>query len=163
MIEFFVPGHAAPGGSKKIVTNRSTGRAMLTDAGKNNKPWRQDVAIHAMQAMKEQHAEMIVDKPIMIQAYFYMKRPKSHYNSKGDLKPWAPSYCTSKPDDSKLFRAVQDAMTSIVYKDDALVGTHTVHKFYEYPGQGCGVQLIVKAMEILHPSKTFFSCAPIYK
>ncbi|MEL6312191.1 MAG: hypothetical protein AAFQ17_07510 [Pseudomonadota bacterium] len=75
-----VPGLPAPGGSKKaFVIN---GKARLTDAGKNNKPWRQAVAAFAVDAMREQGFAMI-RKPqaIACRMAFHMPRPRSHFHT----------------------------------------------------------------------------------
>jgi Holliday junction resolvase RusA-like endonuclease len=63
---------------------------------------------------------------------FSFPRPKSHYRSDGvTLKPSAPYYKTSAPDLDKLQRAIGDALTGTVFRDDALVAVWEVRKVYD--------------------------------
>jgi len=64
--------------------------------------------------------------PIAVKFTFFFKRPKSHYGTgrnEGTLKKSAPPYPISKGrnDLDKLVRCALDAMTEIVYEDDAQV------------------------------------------
>lgn len=133
-VYFFVPGKAAPGGSKTAFgfkrANGSIG-ARIIDAGKNNKQWRAVVSLEAKGAMTAPP----LTGPVVARAVFVVARPKSHLNSKGQVKPSAPPFPTTKPDATKLWRAVEDAMTGIVWIDDAQVIHQSVSKVYgDTPG-----------------------------
>jgi Holliday junction resolvase RusA-like endonuclease len=66
---------------------------------------------------------------------FLLKRPKSHYRVNGALKPWAvDARPTGKPDADKLARSTLDALTGIIFTDDALVVRLVAEKFYAEPG-----------------------------
>lgn len=144
-IHFFVPGIARPGGSKKGFINPKTKGVILTDAGgKPLKMWRQDVAHAAVQAM---NGRPPFAGPLLLSAAFVMQRPKKHYHTSkarlGQLRDDAPIYHTIRPDRTKLLRAVEDAMTGIVWKDDAQVCGGGVSKQYgDRPGAEIMVQTI---------------------
>lgn len=146
MISFFVPGAAAPGGSKTPFMYKS-GKLGVRDAGKNNSSWKQDVKIFAHQALAnhEWHGKL-QDGPLEVDVIFTMTRPKSHYRTgkfAHELKPDAPHYHTSKPDGSKLFRATEDALTGVIWVDDALVALQHVAKIY---GPIPGVQITIRQL-----------------
>ena len=138
-IDFFVPGVPAPGGSKRAFAIRKggvlTGRVALVDAGKNNKEWRSLVAMAAKQAMREAPPTL---ESLLVGVAFYLPRPKSHYKTgknAGILRGDAPPTHTKTPDALKLARAVEDAMTGIVYMDDAqIVQEHISKEYSTMPG-----------------------------
>jgi Holliday junction resolvase RusA-like endonuclease len=67
---------------------------------------------------------------------FYMRRPQSHFGTgrnAGRLKDTAPRFHTTRPDSTKLTRAVEDALTGVVWRDDAQVSTQVIAKLYGEP------------------------------
>tara|TARA_Y100000592_G_scaffold98531_1_gene171892 strand:+ start:5287 stop:5592 length:306 start_codon:yes stop_codon:yes gene_type:complete len=75
------------------------------------------------------HAMM--GEAIWMDAIFVFNRPKAHYRTNGDLKPSAPQHCTGRIGDlSKLIRAVEDALTGVVYDDDAQIVHLTSQRRY---------------------------------
>jgi Holliday junction resolvase RusA-like endonuclease len=113
-IVFTVPGVPAPQGSKRAFV--VGGRAVMAEANQATKPWRAAVAAAAVEAMPDGP----VASPVDMELVFLFPRPKGHYGSRG-LRPSAPVYKTTKPDVDKLTRAVLDAITGIVIRDDAQV------------------------------------------
>jgi Holliday junction resolvase RusA-like endonuclease len=132
-VSFVVKGNPAPAGSKSAFPfRRRDGRlgVRVTDAsGARGKAWREAVALAASRAMGGQKP---MTGPLKLTAMFYLSRPKSHFNSRGLLKDKSASmlHHTQKPDLTKLLRAVEDAMTGIVYEDDAQIVGQTVGKFW---------------------------------
>jgi crossover junction endodeoxyribonuclease RusA len=131
-IQFFIPGIPAPGGSKRaFVIN---GRAHITDDCKRNKPWRESIAVFARQAYQGDP----LTGPLSLVVEFVMPRPKGHYGSGRNasvLKPSAPMFPAVKPDCTKLLRALEDALTGILWRDDATIVKQYVCKSYgEQPG-----------------------------
>lgn len=128
---FAVPGEAKPAGSKRAFINRKTGVPIITDStGKAGKTWRQDVQLMAREAMKGYSP---LDGPLVVALVFYRVRPKGHYGTGKNadrLKDSAPRYPTTRPDVLKLARAVEDALTGIVYTDDSLIVTEYLLKRY---------------------------------
>lgn len=113
MIEFFVPGHPAPQGSKRHV-----GRGILIESSKAVGPWRERVALAAHNAMC---GRSLLAGPITLTLQFVMRRPVSA--PKRSTPP-----ATKRPDGDKLARAVFDALTGVIYQDDAQVVDHHVTK-----------------------------------
>ena len=149
-IQFEVNGTPAPGGSKKVFSIRRqgfhTGRFIVTDDAKHNKEWRAVVAAAARAAKLP-----MLDGPIFLSVVFYMPRPKSHFwginriRTVASLRADAPYYHTTKPDATKLLRSTEDALTGILWKDDAQIVIQVVQKLYvptsrEQPGASIQVQ-----------------------
>lgn len=133
-IKFFVAGLPKPGGSKKAFVIPGTTRAVVTEASKN-KDWKRAVSQSAALAMGERP---FFSCPLAVTTIFIMPRPKGHYGTgknAGKLKLTAPLAHTSKPDVTKLMRSTEDAMTFIVWKDDAANVVASQAKIYgEKPG-----------------------------
>lgn len=136
MISFFVPGKPAPGGSKRGFVTK-TGKVAMVDMGKNNKEWRSDVRAAALMAYQGQP----LTQALCVLTIFLMQRPKSHYGTGKNadkLKPDAPIWHTSAPDTTKLFRSTEDALTGIIWNDDAQIVQQKLTKRYttgdEIPG-----------------------------
>ena len=120
---FTVLGKPAPQGSKRHV-----GKGVMVESSKRCKPWRQDVRHTAIDLLPDGwYANM--DQAISLSVTFVFARPKSHFRANGQLKPSAPDHCTGRIGDvSKLVRAVEDAMTGIVYNDDAQIISLIAHR-----------------------------------
>lgn len=119
----------APGGSKTAFPFRrkdgSLG-ARVTDAGKNNKPWRDSVSAAAVAAMRRGPST----NPVRVKCLFFRPRPKGHYRQDGWIKMTAPRFPTTRPDATKLWRAAEDALTGIVWVDDSQVIEQHIYQFY---------------------------------
>lgn len=146
MIEFFVPGIPASAGSKTgfPVKNKKTGKikVIMAPASKKQKPWMAKVASIA----SESYLGKLLYGPIDLRVIFYFHRPKSHFGTgknSGKLKSNAPIYVTKKPDLTKLVRAVEDALTGIIWKDDSQVVMQSTGKFFcDKPG----AKIIIKEL-----------------
>lgn len=133
-----------PQGSKTAFVNKATGRAIVTDANKNTGPWREAVAAQAVRAMETQGwLKVPAGQPVGIEVQFFFNRPQSHYRTgkwAGALKDTAPVYKPTKPDVDKLERALCDALTGVVFHDDAQVSRILSTKVYsEQAGIHCVV------------------------
>lgn len=122
-LTFTVLGKPAPQGSKRHV-----GRGVMVESSKRCKPWRQDVRHTALDLRPDDwYANM--NAAIALSVVFVFARPKSHFRANGQLKPSAPPHCTGRIGDvSKLVRAVEDAMTGIIYNDDAQIISLIAHR-----------------------------------
>lgn len=147
-LTFFVPGIPAPGGSKRFVGHsKKTGRAILIDAaGERNKNWRSIVGLVGAAEMREK-AVLSFTGPLRVRFDFIMPRRKSDLNSKGEVKASAPFYHTTKPDALKLARSTEDALTGIVWADDAQTAVLEISKRYADAGEPCGCQIVIQTLD----------------
>jgi Holliday junction resolvase RusA-like endonuclease len=129
---FVVFGRPRPAGSKagfvprrgdgSIVTRNGKPVVVQKDSsGEQGEAWRQDVAAMGMGIRPPDGP---YDCPLAVELTFVLVRPKGHYGTGRNahfLKGSAPAYPTGKPDTGKLSRAVHDALTTCLYRDDALI------------------------------------------
>lgn len=90
---------------------------------------------------------------------FFSERPKNHYGTgrnTGRLKSSAPPYKITNPDLTKLTRAVEDALTGIIWKDDSQVVQQETMKRYCRGYEKHGVLIIIKT--IIESGRTYVIC-----
>lgn len=127
---FFVPGAAAPQGSKRAIRLRGTGRVVLVESSAKVKPYRAVVAL----AAREAWAKPPTSRPVEVRLRFTFARPKSHFTGKGAIRGGAPD-TPGKPDIDKLARAALDALTGVVYVDDSqVVSLRAIKGYGDTPG-----------------------------
>lgn len=139
-VSFTVYGKAETAGSKRGFVNKNTGRVIVTDDNAKSRPWKALVHDAAMQAMMTTDGQSRVleigpplEGPLLLEVTFWIPRPKGHYGSGKNAdapKAGAPFAPTVKPDLLKLTRAVEDALTGLVYRDDAQITAETLQKAY---------------------------------
>jgi len=138
-ITFWVPGVPAPGGSKRGIFNRKTGHVAIFENNPiGNRNWRAAVALAASEAMAGRE---IFSGALSLKIMFHLPRPKAHYNTKGILKKTAPCWHTSKPDITKLCRSTEDALTGVIWKDDALIASSNSYKIYAANQAGAQIRV----------------------
>ena len=118
-ITITVHGLPAPQGSKRHV-----GNGVMIESSKKVKPWRQDVKHAALDIVEARGDWMILDGPLAVAMTFTFDRPKGHYRTGRNahlLRDAAPARPSGMPDLSKLARSTEDALTGVVWKDDARV------------------------------------------
>lgn len=138
-LSFDALGVPAPQGSKRVV------RGHLIDANAPRlRPWRAlmtEAAITAMAASGHPTPTLV---PVAVSARFYFPHPKGHYGTGRNaeiLRARAPQYVAVRPDLDKLVRALLDALTGVVWRDDAQVVSLRAGKEYaDYPA---GVAVVV--------------------
>jgi Holliday junction resolvase RusA-like endonuclease len=133
-IRFTVAGTPVPGGSKKAWAHPTTGRILVADdSGARGREWRARVAAVAQQAWPDGPLE----GPLVLTVTFHLARPKGHFGTgknARNTRPSAPLYPANKPDTSKLVRALEDALTGVLWRDDSQVVTQHVAKRWGVPG-----------------------------
>jgi len=132
----FVPGIPRPAGSKSAFPfkrkNGKLGVAVSDGTGEAGKAWRAQIAGVVVPAWG---GRPLLDLPLKLTLKFAMPRPKSHRRASGQLKDSAPRHHIGKPDVLKLARAVEDALTGVVYVDDRLiVAGHYWKGYKDSPG-----------------------------
>lgn len=138
-VQFFVPGKAAPQGSKKAIPirNRATGQVIKVNQVESSTavgPWRERVALAAHNAML---GRPVFDGAVSVRLIFVLPRPKSTPKSR------TPA-AVKRPDLDKLERAVLDALTGICFEDDSqVVNLHGLKRIAEI-GETAGVGVRVE-------------------
>lgn len=122
-VSFTVHGDAAPQGSKRAIRHRTTGNIVMMESSKRLRPWRQEVAAVAAAAIEARGGKPL-EGALGLDVTFYRQQPKSAKKRK---------YPHTRPDSSKLLRAIEDAMEGIVYADDAQICLHIVRKAFGEP------------------------------
>jgi crossover junction endodeoxyribonuclease RusA len=130
-----VRGLPKPAGSKRVflVGKGAARRPVVTDAsGRPGRDWR----VTVQYAIERVHRGAPLEGPLEVCFYFIMPRPRGHLRADGKtLRPSARAYPTTVPDVTKLVRAVEDAATGLLWRDDAQVVTQTATKRYgDRPG-----------------------------
>jgi Holliday junction resolvase RusA-like endonuclease len=140
-LHIIVVGTPRPQGSKRPVRNKHTGRIHMVESSERLPDWRADIRDAAMRAVDGVPTSAYWERPLAVGILFTLPRPKGHYlptNSRRaapELRPDAPKHPAGKPDADKLLRAVLDALTGLVWRDDAQVVDILARKLYgERPG-----------------------------
>lgn len=139
-MKFFVPGIPAPKGSLRAFVPKGSRFATLTNANPATKPWETAIRVEAMQAFGRQP---VLVGPVVVRVLFRMPRLKSHLDPAGRLLRSAPARFSKKPDVDKLLRTVLDALTAVVFVDDAQVDAVGARKRYCAPGEPPGAEIEV--------------------
>lgn len=148
-LAFFVEGHPQTAGSKTAIANpKNPSRPIVVDGGTSEerdrkKAWREDVREGARRAIAEHPVAdtFPFSGPVEVAFVFYRLRPKSHFGTgknAGVLKSSAPMFPTTRPDALKLARAVEDALTAIVWADDSEIVDERLRKVWG-SREGCAV------------------------
>ena len=144
-LSFFVPGIPISQGSKRAFVIRGKDgrhRPVLAESAKDLGEWRSRVALAARQAMRGLFPSgdwWWKKEPLILTARFIFSRPPSLPKKRREH--------VVRPDLSKCVRAIEDAMTGIVYGDDAQIVTLGVSKVYAKDGLTPGVEIEVQEAE----------------
>lgn len=124
-LTFTVFGVAQPKGSARAFVPKGWTRAVVTADNPKNKGWQQLVA---EQASKELAGRgQLLEGPVRLLVAFHLPRPKS--------LPKKVLTHLKKPDLDKLVRAVKDALSKVIWLDDAQVVQLGASKTYANPGE----------------------------
>lgn len=133
-IRFTVFGEAKSAGSKRAFRHPHTGRIVVTEQVKGSKSWQGQVSA----AGAEAYAGPLLDGPLRVRLVFFRARPRSHYGSgrnAGVVKSSAPPYPSTRPDVLKLARGVEDALSGVVWTDDARIVVELLEKRWGEPAR----------------------------
>lgn len=114
-----VHGNPAPQGSKRHV-----GRGVMVESSKHVKPWRAAVTAAAVDEVKRLGRIHLIDGPIAAEMIFTFTRPRGHYRTGKNshlLREGMPPQPPVMPDLSKLARSTEDALTKVLWTDDARI------------------------------------------
>ena len=122
-LTFFVAGEAQPQGSAKAFVIPGTSRAVVTSDNSGLKGWRLRIATEAQRAMESTRAPVYDrETPISLTLAFVFLKPKS--------TPKRVTQHVRLPDLDKLVRAAGDALTHVLWVDDAQVCELVARKGY---------------------------------
>lgn len=160
IVTIHVHGHPAPGGSKnayvvrrgdgsivfrgtaKIIGGKVFGSPVVTvsdAAGARNKAWRKAVEAAANRTFRK--PPLAASVPLVVRMTFYMPRPKAHFRANGTLRDDAPEFHTQAPDALKLARSTEDALTGVLWRDDACNKVVVADKTWASARPGCVIDV----------------------
>jgi Holliday junction resolvase RusA-like endonuclease len=133
-ISITVPVEAVPKGSVRAFIAPKQQRAIIVqDKHYQLRLYESILRDHLSQAMQ---AQSLFEGPVRVRIVFNRSRPKSKRKN--------TKYAATRPDIDKLARAVLDAMTGIVFVDDAQVAALTAEKRY---ADRASVEITVEEIE----------------
>jgi len=137
LLSIDVRGNPAPQGSKKFVGVSRAGHGILVESSKKVAPWREDVHSAALNLIRCRCPDPMcvalappfpLDEPLLVSMTFTLPKPQSAPKTR-------QSWPMRHPDVSKLARSTEDALTHLVWADDArIVGYMRLCKVY--PSEG---------------------------
>lgn len=139
---FTVFGDAQPGGSKQAHRVKNSDRIVVRDDNPKAKDWKLEVGMVAGILMRGRDP---FEGPLALFVTFYRERPRGHSGAHG-VRRSAPKYPVVKPDTTKLLRPLEDALTGILWKDDAQIVTQQVAKRYCATGEEPRAEVEVRVL-----------------
>lgn len=137
-LSFFVPGRPSTAGSKRAIplrrkdgswVKRPSGAPVVVvvdDSGEEGKAWRSCVRDSALAAFGD--FRKLLEGPLSVVFTFHRIRPQGHLDRFARVKASAAPYPITRPDLLKLARAAEDALTSVVWRDDSQIVTELLLK-----------------------------------
>lgn len=120
LIRFSVPGKPATKGSVKLGVSHA-GKPYLRQANANERSWRHSVGFAALAGMRAAGIPgSKIEGAVSVHITCYFVRPESADRDHPHVKP----------DVDKITRSALDALTGIVYRDDAQVTELRIKKRY---------------------------------
>lgn len=162
-ITFTVFGHPQTAGSKRsfVLTDKKTGEPRrrpngsiivnTVDDNPNARSWKETIARAAL-AARLGEANLLTGA-LAVTMRFYRPRPQSHYGKSGLNAAGKASIApTTRPDVLKWARCCEDALTGVVYADDAQIVEEHLYKFWDEPPR---MEIeIVQLTETIEDAKT---------
>lgn len=136
-----------PKGQPRARAFSRNGHAGVYDPGTAD-GWKFLIRTEALRRFGEQKL-VTFEMPIAADFVFVFPRPKSHYRSNGQLKPFAPRWMTAKPDRDNLDKAVLDALVNAaILIDDKIVVAGSIEKRYAAEGQPPGLSAVLREVPL---------------
>ena len=134
MVSFTVYGVPAPKGSAKAFYRPGMRHPVVTHDSARTKPWEALVKAAAVDVAPP----CLYDGPVVLSVVFSFARPKS--------LPKRIRACTKRPDLDKLVRVIADALTGLIWHDDAQLVRIEATKEYAGPQGRPGAKVTVVAL-----------------
>jgi Holliday junction resolvase RusA-like endonuclease len=130
-----------------MVISKKTKKPVVIDSSANaNRKWRPIVQAAASEALA---GGPMLEGPLAVEFYFFQDRPKAHYRTGRYahlLKDDAPAHPLGPPDTLKLARSVEDALSGVIYADDAQIVREFLQK--EYAREGLPEGVVARVWEL---------------
>lgn len=129
VLTFTVVGLPQTKGSGRAIVSKTTGRAFYKPDNPKTKSWQQTIAATASVALlrQEHRGCRFTEGGLYLEVGFYLPRPKALMTKTKAVMTFPH---TKKPDLDKLIRATKDALSSVVWSDDAQVVHVVARKRY---------------------------------
>ena len=125
LFEVTVPGIPQPRGSKKAFVRQGKNgkpRVNMVDDNVKSGDWMDIVRFQVSQELPKDWR--VMTQQVFLRTMFIFPRPKGHFGkgkNANSVKRSAPIHHVQKPDLDKLDRAIGDALTGVVYRDDSQI------------------------------------------
>jgi Holliday junction resolvase RusA-like endonuclease len=133
VLRFTVYGKAVSQGSKRVIPVKTKDggvrHCIIEQTDKALRLWRSDVVAAARAA----YTGGVMLGAFRLALTFYRTRPQSHYGTgkhAGQLRDSAPRYPTTRHDTIKDARAIEDALTGVLWRDDSQICEHLIRKIF---------------------------------
>lgn len=145
-LRLVVVGVPTPQGSMRsyVVHRKSDGRpiAVTTSDNPKTKGWKQTIAdVVARELARPQFAGLYFDGAVDLDVLFVLPRPLALCTRANAAR--AISHCR-KPDLDKLLRATADALTGVLWRDDAQVTDLRARKRYAAVGEHPRAEILIR-------------------
>jgi Holliday junction resolvase RusA-like endonuclease len=98
---------------------------VITEMSKRAKPWKAEVAAAALDA----YQGPLLEGPLHFKVVEYRLRPKSHFGKSGlNKRGREHTHPISAPDCLKIARAIEDALSGVIYRDDSQIVSEVIKK-----------------------------------
>jgi Holliday junction resolvase RusA-like endonuclease len=140
-----IRGKAEAAGSKRGFVRG--GRVQIVDANPNAKSWKAQVRDTAAEALARAGRMPLIPGPLFLDVVEYRVRPQGHYTTTGNLSAEGrrKPFPTSAPDRGKTLRALEDALSGVLYFDDSQVVDGRVAKRWGSAAQT--VVIVARALD----------------
>jgi crossover junction endodeoxyribonuclease RusA len=138
VITFFVPGLPVAQPRQRTRVVATAGRTFTQNYTPSTHPvqdWKATIRLAA-----SSQTEPMMEGPLMLGVDFVFPRPKSQTRKAGNVATWK----ATKPDWDNLGKALADALTGILWRDDAQLAVVLIRK--KVAGDGDTVGTTVKVM-----------------
>lgn len=140
-ITFTVYGQALTAGNKTPIPIHVHGKPLMrngrivtrvVEGNPKTKDWKAAVSIAARQAYQGD----LLRGPLQLSLTFYRPRPGGHLGKNGLNKSGRDNpFPITRPDTVKLTRAIEDALTGVIWKDDSQIVRHALAKDWGEPSR----------------------------
>lgn len=166
-LRFTVAGVAQTKGSTKAFIPKGWNRAIITNDNPKAKAWAQLIAEAASRALVDLQLQPFESGAVVLDVWFYLPRPQKFLTKKyADVD--VPH--TTRPDADKLLRCVKDALSKVVWHDDAMVVDAYAHKRFCAAGEFPRAEITIRGVvfdlpkPIVHPATpTLFGEEALYE